>query len=114
MSGLGSFEELEADEPYPGVTRRAFDSEGATVTEYRFEPGASFPIHKHLQEQITLIAAGDVEMTIAGRVAQLATGGWAVVRSSVEHGISAGAGGARVIAIVVPRRSGAGAYTVVE
>lgn len=114
MSGLGSFEELEVDEPYPGVTRRGFDGEGATVTEYRFEPGASFPLHRHPQEQITLIAAGDVEMTIEGRVAQLATGGWAVVGSSVEHGISAGAGGARVIAIVVPRRSRPGEYSVVE
>ena len=106
MSGLGSFEELEADEPYPGVIRRSFDSDGATVTEYWFEPGASFPLHKHPQEQITLIAAGDLEMTIAGRVAQLATGDWAVVGPAVEHGIRAGAGGARVIAIVVPRRSG--------
>ena len=111
---IGSFEALEADEPYPGLQRRAFDSEGATVTEYRFEPGAAFPLHRHPQEQITLIAEGEVEMTIDGQVSPLRAGDWSVVGPEVEHGIRAGRNGARILAIVVPRRSGPDALTVVE
>ena len=111
---IGTFDELAADEPYPGLQRRAFDSAGATVTEYRFEPGARFPIHKHPQEQITLISEGDVEMTIAGEVSRLGPGAWSVVGPDVEHGITAGSEGARILAIVVPRRSGPDAITVVE
>jgi quercetin dioxygenase-like cupin family protein len=114
MTRLGSFDGLPADEPYLGLQRRAFDGDGATVTEYRFEPGARFPVHKHAQEQITLIADGDVEMTIAGEASQLRAGDWSVVEPEVEHGITAGPRGARILAIVVPRRSGPDAITVVE
>ncbi len=111
---IGTFDELPVDEPYPGLRRRAFDSAGATVTEYRFEPGARFPLHRHPQEQITLIAEGDVEMTTEGKVSRLGTGAWSVVGPDVEHGITAGSEGARILAIVVPRRSGPDALTVVE
>ena len=111
---IGSFDALPHDRPYPGLQRRAFDSAGATVTEYRFEPGASFPVHRHPQEQITLIAEGEVEMTIDGRVSQLRAGDWSVVAPEVEHGITAGPEGARILAIVVPRRAGPDAITVVE
>ena len=111
---FGSFDALPAEQPYPGLRRRTFDSAGATVNEYLFEPAARFPLHRHPQEQITLIEAGDVEMTIAGEVLRLGAGDWSVVGPEVEHGICAGETGARVLAIVVPRRSDAGAYTVVE
>lgn len=111
---LGSFDALEPDEPYPGLKRRTFDGAGATVTEYRFAPSARFPLHKHPQEQITLIADGEVEMTIAGSSETLSAGDWSVVAGDVEHGIQAGGKGARVIAIIVPARVAAEAYTVVE
>jgi quercetin dioxygenase-like cupin family protein len=111
---IGSFDALPHDKPYPGLERRAFDSAGATVTEYRFEAGAAFPLHRHPQEQITLIAEGEVEMTIDGRASQLRAGDWSVVAPEVEHGITAGPEGARIIAIVVPRRAGPDAITVVE
>jgi quercetin dioxygenase-like cupin family protein len=52
-------------------------------------------------------------MTVGDRVESLAAGDWSVVESDVEHGIRAGADGARVLAIVVPRRESADAYTVV-
>ena len=81
---IGSFDALPADEPYPGLQRRVFDSAGATVTEYRFEPGASFPLHRHPQEQITLIADGEVEMTIDGSASQLRAGDWSVVGPEVD------------------------------
>ena len=109
----GRFADLEAGEPYPGVVRRTFDSAKATVNEYAFEPGASFPIHRHPAEQITLIQEGEVEMTVEGVPRQLRAGDWSVVAGEVEHGITAGPGGARILAVVVPRRESADAYTVV-
>jgi quercetin dioxygenase-like cupin family protein len=113
MSTLGSFESLPVEEPYPGLRRRTFDSAGATVNEYAFEPGASFPLHRHPQEQITLVEEGEVEMTIEGKVSRLTAGAWSVVGPDAEHGITAGAGGARILAIIVPRRKSADGYTVV-
>ena len=112
MAVAGSFGELAAEEPYPGVRRYAFDTERATVTRYEFEPGATFPLHRHPQEQITLIEAGDVAFTIDGAVERLGPGGYSVVGAEVVHGITAGAGGARFVAIVIPPRSVADPYTV--
>lgn len=101
---VGSFGSLPADEPFPGVRRQALTTRQATVTRYTFAPAASFPLHSHPQEQITLVEAGSVAMTIAGDRLVLETGGWSVVEPEVEHGITAGAGGATVVAIVSPPR----------
>jgi quercetin dioxygenase-like cupin family protein len=112
MIEIGDFATLAADEPFPGVRRRSFDAEGATVTEYRFEPGATFPIHRHAQEQITMIAEGVIAMTIDGEATEIGPGGWSVVGPEIDHGITAGDAGARFLAVVTPRRAAADEYEV--
>lgn len=114
MEELGRFSELAPDEPFPGLERRTFDAIGATVNEYRFQPGARFPVHSHPQEQITLVEEGEIELTVRDEVTRLDAGGWSIVGGDVPHGIRAGEGGARIVAIIVPRRSSADAYTVLE
>jgi quercetin dioxygenase-like cupin family protein len=106
----GRFDELRAEEAYPGVTRRSFSSSEATVTSYTFEPGASFPLHSHPQEQVTLVTGGSVEMTVEGTVTTHEEGAWSVVSGGVEHGITAGPGGATIVAVIVPRREAADDY----
>jgi quercetin dioxygenase-like cupin family protein len=110
---IGTFSALPIEAPFPGVRRSAFSSLRATVTTYWFEPGARFPIHRHPEEQITLIEEGDVEFTIGDEVHALAAGAWSVVAGDVEHGITAGAQGARFVAIVSPPRRSSDAYSVV-
>jgi quercetin dioxygenase-like cupin family protein len=104
MTRAGRFDDIEAEEPYPGVRRRTVQAEQATVAEYAFEPGASFPLHAHPQEQVTLVLEGDVELTADGRSERLGAGAWSVVPGGVAHGVRAGADGARIVAVVVPRR----------
>jgi quercetin dioxygenase-like cupin family protein len=104
MHAEGLFADLPIEEPHPGLRRRSFDSRQATVNEYTFEPGAAFPLHRHPQEQITLVLEGDVELTVAGGTIPLQEGGWSVVGGDVEHSVRAGARGARIVAIVIPRR----------
>jgi len=53
-------------------------------------------------------------MTIESSSSELAAGAWSVVGPDVEHGITAGAKPARILAIVLPRRRSPDAYTVVE
>src|SRR4051812_7785897 len=93
----GSYDDLVADEPYPGVTRRSFSSRQATVTAYAFAPGARFPRHRHAQEQITLVQRGDVTFTVGADVHSLSAGAWSVVPPDVEHGLEAGPAGAQVV-----------------
>lgn len=114
LAGTGRFEELPAEEPFPGVRREGFSSRGATVSRYVFEPGAGFPLHSHPQEQVTLVVDGNVEMTIAGETTALEEGFWSVVGPGVEHGITAGPAGARIVAMVVPRREHSDDYALSE
>jgi quercetin dioxygenase-like cupin family protein len=109
----GEFGEFDAEQPFPGVTRRTLQTQKATVAAYEFDPGASFPLHTHDQEQITLVEAGEIEFTAAGAVIRLAAGGWSVVQPGVEHGVTAGTAGARIVAIVVPPRAADG-YSISE
>lgn len=110
MSAAGSFASLPADQPFPGVTRHALTTQRATVSRYTFAPGATFPLHSHAQEQITLIEAGSVAMTVAGDRLDLEAGGWSVVEPEIEHGITAGGDGATVVAIVSPPRGAVDEY----
>jgi quercetin dioxygenase-like cupin family protein len=103
-AATGSFRSLPSDEPFPGVGRRSLTTRRATVSHYTFGAGATFPLHSHPQEQVTLVQSGSVEMTIGDERLQLGAGGWAVVEPEVAHGITAGAFGATVLAIVSPPR----------
>jgi quercetin dioxygenase-like cupin family protein len=101
----GRFSDVPADEPYPGVVRRTFDCERGTVAAYAFEAGAIFALHRHPEEQLTLIEEGEVELLTSGEPLRLATGSWAVTAPEVEHGIVAGPTGARIVIVVMPRRA---------
>ena len=104
VQGVGSFDSLPVEEPFDGVSRHAFTTTQATVSRYSFEPGATFPLHRHRQEQITLVESGMIEMTIDGESSRLSGGDWSVVGSNVEHGITAGPEGARIVAVITPPR----------
>jgi quercetin dioxygenase-like cupin family protein len=104
VTALGSFEEIGAERPYDGIARRVLTTAKATVQEYRFDPGATFPIHHHPQEQITLVLEGNVSFSADGQTCDLSAGAWAVVPGDVDHGITAGPAGARFLAVLVPPR----------
>lgn len=110
--GTGSFDGLRREDPFEGVRRSSFSTSESTVTRYSFEPGATFPLHSHPQEQVTLIESGAVEMTIAGEPSRLGAGEWSVVGSDVEHGITAGPEGAVIVAVITPRRDFTDAYRI--
>jgi quercetin dioxygenase-like cupin family protein len=110
----GSFHEIDAERPFPGIVRRAFSTTEATVTEYRFEPHSTFPEHFHPQEQITLILEGEAQLTAGGETETLVAGGWSVLSGGIPHGITSGSKGARFLAVLVPRRDPDVAYTLSE
>ena len=109
-----TFDELPSEQPFEGITRRALTTAQMTITSYAFEPGATFPLHSHSQEQWTLVERGSVEMTIAGEPTPMGPGDWSLVDPGVQHGITAGGEGARILAIVSPPRASSGEYEVAE
>jgi len=113
-AGVGSLDALPSQQPFAGVTRRALTTSQLTITSYAFEPGASFPLHSHSQEQWTLVERGSVEMTIAGDPTPMVAGDWSLVAPGVEHGIAAGEDGAQILAIIAPPRASGAEYELVE
>jgi quercetin dioxygenase-like cupin family protein len=114
MTAAGSLDALPSEQPFAGVTRRALTTARMTIASYAFEPGATFPLHSHSQEQWTLVENGSVEMTIAGRTARMGVGEWSLVDPGVEHGITAGEEGARILAIIAPPRASADEYELAD
>jgi quercetin dioxygenase-like cupin family protein len=104
VTDVGSFEQIPAEIPYAGIDRRVLTTSKATVQMYRFAPRATFPIHQHAQEQITLVIEGDIAFSADGESQELSAGEWSVVPGGVPHGVTAGPAGARFLAILVPPR----------
>jgi unsaturated pyranuronate lyase len=105
VTDFGSFDQLPAESPCAGIDRRVLTTAEATVQMYRFAPGATFPIHDHAQEQITLVIEGDIAFSAGGERHELSAGAWSVVPGGVPHGVTAGPAGARFVAIIVPPRT---------
>jgi quercetin dioxygenase-like cupin family protein len=114
VAGVGSFDALPSEQPFAGVTRRSVTTSRMTIASYAFEPGATFPLHSHAQEQWTLVERGSVEMTIAGEATPMEAGDWSLVDPGVQHGITAGQEGARILAIIAPPRASSGEYELAE
>jgi quercetin dioxygenase-like cupin family protein len=69
----------------PGIERKAFSGEGATVALHRLMPGHEPRPHAHPAEQIVYIMAGEVDFHIGDEVLRLGAGGLAVVPPNVTH-----------------------------
>jgi quercetin dioxygenase-like cupin family protein len=64
--------------------------------------GAPHPPHHHVGEEMFLIVAGTVEITISGKPTRLGPGGAAFVASNEEHGIrNAGDGPAQYFVVTL-------------
>ncbi len=80
------WQSIPATEVYPGISRQSVDGEKQTLVRYVYQPGSVFPIHSHMQEQITTVLSGVIEFTVAGNIVQLGAGEVAVIPSDVPHG----------------------------
>lgn len=76
---------LEWREIRPGVYRKAFTGEGATLALHKLEPGHTPSPHKHPYEQIVYILAGEVDFHVGDSVTRLGPGGVLVVPPNEMH-----------------------------
>jgi quercetin dioxygenase-like cupin family protein len=87
------------------VRRQVSQGSNMTVSRYQFEPGGEFPLHRHEQEQVTVVLSGDVTMTIENEAHLLGPGESIIIAPNVLHRGSVGSHGAEVVGIVAPPRS---------
>ena len=78
--------DLEGKQMAEGLTLRAVAGDHTMLTFVEFQPHAVLPVHRHPQEQITDLVAGELEFTLEGKTKLLKEGEGVVVCSQAEHG----------------------------
>ena len=69
----------------PGITGYYAHGEKMTFGYVELEKGSMVPMHNHVQEQITYIIEGELEMVIGGENCLLTAGMYLVIGSDVPH-----------------------------
>jgi quercetin dioxygenase-like cupin family protein len=100
------------EEVYPGVRRWMASGQRMTVTLYRFAPGATFPLHRHAQEQLALVLRGLVVFHNATARVACQPHQVIVIDPDEPHAATAGPEGAEVVSVVSPARRQADDYVV--
>lgn len=69
----------------PGVDRKAFAGEGATVTLHRLQPGHEPKPHAHENEQIAYILKGTIRFFVGDEEHVVTAGGLLLIPPNVRH-----------------------------
>ena len=102
------------EEVYPGVRRWTAGGQRMTLTVYQFDPGATFPLHHHAQEQLALVLRGSVIFHNAATHVTCRSQQLMIIAPDEPHAAMAGDEGAEVASVVAPARRGADDYIVEE
>jgi quercetin dioxygenase-like cupin family protein len=86
MSAFGSWNGLDTWPIFDGVGIHAIGGDQVLMCRATYEPGTTVKRHKHEDtEQLMLIIAGSLEMTIGDETKLMGVGDVAVVNRGVEH-----------------------------
>jgi quercetin dioxygenase-like cupin family protein len=80
-----NIDELKVSVARPGVTRKSFSGEGATLAWGELSPGHEPRPHTHPHEQIVYIVAGHGTFTVGEETTEVQQGDMLVVPSGVLH-----------------------------
>ena len=76
---------IDPKELVPGITGYYAHGNSMSFGLVELEAGSSVPLHQHVQEQITYIIEGELEMVIGGQSCLLTTGMYHVIPSNTLH-----------------------------
>ena len=76
---------LSEKEVVSGFHGKFVHSENMTTSFWRIEAGAALPEHAHPNEQISVVVAGNFEMTLDGETLLLEKGKVALIPANVKH-----------------------------
>jgi quercetin dioxygenase-like cupin family protein len=104
---MGVYDSVSAVRPYriwDGAVARAVSGERITLAVVDLEPNLVVPEHSHPNEQVGMVLAGFVTMTIGGASRRLGIGDTYVIPGDVPHGAETGPEGASVLDVFTPTR----------
>ncbi len=101
-SPFGTWNGVELWEFVPGVRIHAAGGEQVLVCRVNYDPGFGVGAHSHEHtEQVMVVTAGQLELTVAGEARVLGVGDWAVINRGIEHSVRT-VGGAQFIEALAP------------
>ncbi|MEO5917946.1 MAG: cupin domain-containing protein [Candidatus Limnocylindrales bacterium] len=84
------------------VRARRIQGEHITLAMVELEAGTAVPEHRHANEQLGMVLAGEVDFTLDGETRTLGPGGTWRILANLPHNVTAGPNGAVVIDVSTP------------
>lgn len=84
-----NIKDIPSKELVPGITGYYAHGQNMTFGYVELKAGSSVPLHRHIQEQITFIIEGELDMEIGGKKYILSAGMYHVIDSDVMHSATA-------------------------
>jgi len=69
----------------PGITGHYAHGDKVTFGLVELRKGSSVPLHHHMNEQITYMIEGQLDMVIGGKACSLTDGMYHIIHSNVPH-----------------------------
>jgi quercetin dioxygenase-like cupin family protein len=91
--------------PFEGITTNRIDQGNLTIYRYTIESHASFPLHRHPEEQTVVVINGSCTLRTDEKSMELGVGDLVHSVSMEPHGITAGDNGVVFLNIITPRRT---------
>lgn len=82
---LAEFRSMPEMKMADGVVAHVVNTATMSATHVRFVKGAAIPEHSHYNEQMTMVVAGELELTVAGEKTVLTRGKVLVLPPNVPH-----------------------------
>lgn len=79
------WDDIEERTMLPGLHGKFIHTERMTFALWRFEPGASVPLHSHPHEQVAHFYSGEFEFTVDGKRHLMTAGTVMVIPPGVPH-----------------------------
>jgi quercetin dioxygenase-like cupin family protein len=76
---------MEWQKVRPGIERKAFTGQGATMSLNRIWPGHEPNPHSHHHEQLLYIIEGEIDLVVAGQTYRMGPGSLMCIPPHVEH-----------------------------
>ncbi|TAL51392.1 MAG: cupin domain-containing protein [Chitinophagaceae bacterium] len=82
---MDSIKNIKPKELAPGITGYYAHGEKETFGYVELKKGSNVPLHHHINEQITYIIEGQLDMVIGGVACSLSAGMYHVIPSNTPH-----------------------------
>lgn len=104
MSHYLDVPQKKAKEVQPGIWVQAFWQARLMASFVELKPNVTMVPHRHAEEQFGYVISGDMRFVLGGEARVIGTGDSYLIPSDVEHGVTAGPKGARIVDVFSPPR----------